>query len=168
MVIVPFLLKVQTISYHYSFQFLSNPVKNFFGVQTRLQDAGVLKERFNALLGPMSIIHVHQFNLFLLINVVELGIWVDSAWESLVYTKGQVPTAVYTHKHDVFVTGVTWLKLKSFHKLVVDLVPRFVKLQKHRIFIFVVQIIEYLIFSLKLYNFMVLKFYIFFRSFVYC
>ena len=106
----------------------------------------------------MSITHVHQFNFLLLVYVVELGIWVDSAWESLVNTKGQVPTAVHTHKHNVFVAGVTWLKLKSFHKLVVDIVPRFIKLQKHRIFIFVVQIIEYLIFSLKLYNLMVLKF----------
>ena len=124
----------------------------------RLQDAGVLEERFNALLGPMSIIHIHQFNLLLLVDVVELGIWVDSAWESLVHTEGQVPAAVHTHKHDVFVARVTRLKLKSFHKLVVDIVPRFIKLQKHRIFIFVVQIIEYLIFSLKLYNLMVLKF----------
>ena len=106
----------------------------------------------------MSIIHVHQFNFLLLVDVIELSIWVDSAWESLVHTKGQVPTAVHTHKHDVLVSGVTWLNLKSFHELVIDIVPRFIKLQKHRILIFVVQIIEYLIFSLKLYNLMVLEF----------
>ena len=104
----------------------------------------------------MSIIHVHKLNFILLVDIIELGVRVYSSRETLVHTERQIFPAVNTHKHDIFVAGVAWLHLKGFHKFMVYIMTWHVELQKNCVFIFVVQIIENLIFSVKLFYFIVL------------
>jgi hypothetical protein len=73
---------------------------------------------------------------------------------------------MHAHEHNVLVPRIARLQLKRLHKILFHRVPRSVELQKHCILIFVVQVVENLVFCFELYNFMVLKFYILISRFI--
>lgn len=112
--------------------------------------------------GPVHGSHVRQFYLILFINVVQFGHWKNSIRESLVTTKCQVFSAMNRHKNNIFVLRPHTFRLHRLQKFCVNWMSWSIEFQKYCWFFFIKEKVKYLLFTLKLNNFVVVINVIFF------